>query len=147
MILTLFLHTIVNISWFFGFFSNVGACWWYLVVTQYILVMVIGGFSSTCKFYTKILLILSLKSALMYFQATEYVLWSLSYSVWMYLEFLLIYKQVGPSRTEIIAKRSFFQRKIWTNQEKISEPKSQKNHLKVCKCVYIEDFFVLIKNT
>ena len=45
----------------------------------------------------------------------------------MYLEFLLIYKQVGPSKTEIIAKKSIFQRKISTNQEKISEPKSQKN--------------------
>ena len=30
---TLFLQTIVNISWFFGFFSNIGVCWWYLVVT------------------------------------------------------------------------------------------------------------------
>ena len=29
-----FLQPIVNISWFFGFLSNVGACWWYLVVTQ-----------------------------------------------------------------------------------------------------------------
>ena len=48
MILTLFLHTIVNVSWFFGFLSNVGACWWYLVVTQHILVLVIGGFSSSC---------------------------------------------------------------------------------------------------
>ena len=44
----------------------------------------------------------------------------------MRLEFLLIYKQVGPSKTEIIAKRSIFQRKIWTNLEKNSEPELQK---------------------
>ena len=30
---TLFLQTIVNISWFFRFSSNVGVCWWYLVIT------------------------------------------------------------------------------------------------------------------
>ena len=59
----------------------------------------------------------------------------------MRLEFLLIYKHVGPSKTEIIAKKSIFQRKISTNQEKISEPKSQKNYLKVGKCVYIGEFF------
>ena len=47
----------------------------------------------------------------------------------MRLEFLLIYKQVGPSKTEIIAKRSIFQKKIWTNLEKKSEPKSQNNQL------------------
>ena len=28
-----FLQTIVNISRFFGFSSNVRVCWWYLVVT------------------------------------------------------------------------------------------------------------------
>ena len=61
---------------------------------------------------------MSLKSALMYFQATEYVLWSLSYTVWIRLEFLLIYNQAGPSKKEIIAKRSNFQRKIWTNLER-----------------------------
>ena len=54
----------------------------------------------------------------MYFQATEYVLWSLSYTVWIRLEFLLIYNQAGPSKKEIIAKRSNFQRKIWTNLER-----------------------------
>ena len=70
---------------------------------------------------------MSLKSALIYFQATEYVLLSLSYIVWMRLEFLLVYKQVGPSKTEIIAKRSIFQRNIWTNLEKIEAPKSQKD--------------------
>ena len=65
----------------------------------------------------------------MYFQATEYVLWSLSYTVWIRLEFLLIYNQAGPSKKEIIAKRSNFQRKIWTNLEKHSETKSQNNQL------------------
>ena len=45
----------------------------------------------------------------------------------MRLEFLLIHKQVGPSKTEIIAKRSIFQRNIWTNLEKIEAPKSQKD--------------------
>ena len=61
---------------------------------------------------------MSLKSALIYFWATEYVFWSLSYTVWMRLEFLLIYNQAGPSEKEIIAKRSNFQRKIWTNLER-----------------------------
>ena len=61
---------------------------------------------------------MSLKSALMYFQATEYVLWSLSYTVWIRLEFLLIYNQAGPSKKEIIAKKSNFQRKIWKKSRK-----------------------------
>ena len=36
-----FLQTVVHISSFFGFFSNVGVYWWCLVV------MAIGDFSST----------------------------------------------------------------------------------------------------
>ena len=51
-----FLQTLVNISRFFGFSINLGVSWWYLVVTQLILVMVIGGLSSTLKFYNKMLL-------------------------------------------------------------------------------------------
>ena len=51
-----FLQTLVNISRFFGFSINLGVSWWYLVITQLILVMVIGGLSSTLKFYNKMLL-------------------------------------------------------------------------------------------
>ena len=45
----------------------------------------------------------------------------------MGIEFLLIYNQLGPSKKEIIAKKSNFQRKILTNLENNSEPKLQNN--------------------
>ena len=84
---------------------------------------------------------MSLKSALMYFQATEHVEWSLSFTVWIRLEFLLIYNQAGPSKKEIIAERSIFQRKIWPNIETNSEPKSQK--LRVNFYFWVSIFFLL----
>ena len=66
----------------------------------------------------------------------------------MCLEFLLIYKQVGPSKTEIIAKRSNFQRNIWKNLEKNFRTRITKiffwRSVSACTCVI---FFVLIKNT
>ena len=84
---------------------------------------------------------MSLKSALIYFRAREYVLWSLSNTAWMGIEFLLIYNQLGPSKKEIIAKKSNFQRKIWTNTETNSEPKSQK--LRVNFYFWVSIFFLL----
>ena len=59
----------------------------------------------------------------------------------MRLEFLLIHKQVGPSKTEIIAKRSIFQRKISTNLENFQNKNHKKIYLKVGKCVYMREFF------
>ena len=88
---------------------------WFLVVSAQLV-----------NFILKCCCFLSLKSALIYFWATEYVFWSLSFTISMRLELLLIYYKVGPSKKEIIAKRSIFQRNIWTDLEKIFEPKSQK---------------------
>ena len=69
-------------------------------------------------FILKCCYFLSLKGAFIYFWATEYVFWSFFYTVWMRHELLLLYDYVGPSKKEIIVKRSNFQKKIWTDLQK-----------------------------
>jgi len=60
----------------------------------------------------------------------------------MRLEFLLIYKQAGPSKTEIIAKKINFSKKDINKSRKNFRTKiTKKNYLKVGQCVYIGEFF------
>ena len=44
-----FLHRIIDLSWLFRLYNECWICWWYLVVTQKILVVVIGHFHTSAK--------------------------------------------------------------------------------------------------
>ena len=43
------LHRIIDLSWLFWLYNECWICWWYLVVTQKILVVVIGHFHTSAK--------------------------------------------------------------------------------------------------
>ena len=47
--LNTFLHRIIDLSWLFCLYNECLVCWWYIVVTHQILVVVIGHFHATAK--------------------------------------------------------------------------------------------------